>query len=83
MYSKVPGRNGKIVLKYPCKNLLCRLNKSGSCDAEYMVDLMCSALDLYSSCKERVIGEEILKTFKSLTGKKLLKDRKGNIKYGV
>jgi len=75
--------NKEIQLKYPCKNILCKLNKCGACDAEFMINLMCSARDLYNACEEKEKGEDILRTLKNLTDKKLVKNRKGQLKYDI
>jgi hypothetical protein len=64
-----------------CRNLLCRLNKSGACDAEDMVNLMCSGLDLYNQCQERKDGEELMASLEKIFGKKFIKNSKGEVGY--
>ena len=65
----------------PCQNLFCRLNKGGACDAEDMLDLLCSGYDFYKDCGERREGRRLMKVLESIFGKKFRKDNKGGIGY--
>jgi len=68
-------------IKLPCSNLLCRLNKRGACDAEDMVNLMCSGLDLYNQCQERKDGEKLMEALETIFRKKFIKNSKGEVGY--
>ena len=65
----------------PCRNLFCRLNKCGACDAENLIDLLCSGYDFYKGCEERREGKRLIKVIESIFGKKLIKNSKGEIGY--
>jgi hypothetical protein len=65
----------------PCQNLLCRLNKCGNCDAEDMVNLLCSGQDLYDQCKEREEGSKLLSALEKVMGNKFIKNSKGEVGY--
>jgi hypothetical protein len=67
--------------KYPCKNLLCRINKDGSCNAEDMINLLCSSKDIYDSCKERVDGGDLLKVLGKKFNISIVKNNKGEVVY--
>lgn len=66
---------------YPCRNFYCRLNNCGACDAEHMVNLMCSGKDIYDQCKEKEKGEELIKAIEKIAGRKLTKNRKIEVGY--
>lgn len=70
-------------MKYPCKNFYCRLNACGVCNAEDMVSLMCSGKDIYDQCKEKETGERLIKSIEGMTGKKLVKNNKGEVGYNA
>lgn len=64
-----------------CRNLFCGLNKEGVCDAENMLDLLCSGYDIYKNCSERQEGSKLIKAIESIFGKNLVKNNKGEIGY--
>lgn len=66
---------------FPCGNLLCRINDNGYCDAEYLVNVLCSSQDFYDQCKERTTGQDLIKSIERFLGVKFIKNNKGEVGY--
>lgn len=66
---------------FPCGNLLCRINNEGYCDAEHLIDVLCSSKDFYDQCKERTTGDELLKSLEKFINTKFIKNKKGEVGY--
>ena len=65
--------------KHPCKNLFCRINIKGHCDAGHMMSLLCSGEDIYQDCKERIYGEKLIVSLSQFSGIDFFKDHKNNL----